>query len=65
MEQLDMYISTAAFGKLLDPPISSRRVRVLCVEGRLDCFKVGQTWVVHRNSEDPRRLYGRKNNDKD
>ena len=55
-----MYISTEEFGKLLDPPISSRRVRVLCAEGRLDCFKVGQTWVVNRNSEDPRRKYGRK-----
>ena len=53
-----MYISTADFGKLLDPPISSRRVRVLCAEGRLDCFKVGPTWVVNRNSKDPRKLYG-------
>ena len=59
MEKLD-YIGTVEFGKMLSPPISPRRVRILCEEGRLDCFKVGRTWVVNRYSPDPRKLYAHK-----
>ncbi len=55
------YISTKAYGEQLDPPITARRVRVLCAEGRLDCWKMGNMWLIHKDAPDPRRKHVRLN----
>lgn len=48
-------LTAKEFGKSLKPPISARRVRVLCAEGRLNAWKSGRDWNIWNNTVDPRK----------
>ncbi len=60
-------MSANEYGASLNPPISGRRVRMLCKTGKIsDCYKMtGDTgqWIIWSDAVCKRRPYARREND--